>query len=71
MNRKTVPDWGAAEIFAKGLERDGYRILEMTDERSGVRVTWTDSGSETIPNTPNRESEKTLRKRSDRNVQTH
>lgn len=40
MPGRTLRNWDAAESFAADLERDGHRILAMSEERSGVRVTW-------------------------------
>jgi hypothetical protein len=50
-SKKTVTTWAEAETLARALERDGYRILAMSDERSGVRVTWTENDSESSPDT--------------------
>jgi hypothetical protein len=41
--KKTVRSWTAAEQLAAQLEQDGKRVLSMSEERSGVRVTWTDA----------------------------
>lgn len=40
--QKTVRGWDAAERLAADLEKDGHRILGMSEERSGIRVTWQD-----------------------------
>lgn len=40
MGQKTVRTWDAAEQLANELERDGSRVISMSEERSGVRVTW-------------------------------
>lgn len=40
MEQRTVQGWDAAEQLAAELEDEGKRIVSMSDERSGVRVTW-------------------------------
>jgi hypothetical protein len=40
MGQKTVSSWTAAEELADELEDAGDQVLSMSEERSGVRVTW-------------------------------
>ncbi|MGH3378809.1 MAG: hypothetical protein ACRDP6_29185 [Actinoallomurus sp.] len=42
MGQRTVRTWDAAEQLAAELEDDGKRVVSMSEERSGVRVTWSD-----------------------------
>lgn len=52
MGKKTVLDWDAAERLANDLERRGQRITGMSEERNGIRVTWTVGKNEEHPHGP-------------------
>jgi hypothetical protein len=46
LRKKTLRDWQAAEIFAAGLNRDGFQVRTMSEERNGVLVTWAENDAQ-------------------------